>query len=310
MMKTKTLNVHDALEAKLKTLRPIAAALEKLPKLKVALSARHAEQAALLNDPKFYGPGDDDRRRAVLAADAAVMTAAEAVRNVEGPGNDAQREIARIELLLNASADVDRLKKEAIAIAGEGAVVEKRVVALRGALEAITAQRDHAEAKVTAERTEAAERAIEARLEGRPAPALTARGSASADLASLDAERSAAQRQLTAATEKLSALGEQASRVRTELLRALYRVAELDFLQVLEDVRPIVERREATARVAGMGHLVSGPAFPVDEIAVRALVNELQTEHRGWEPAALTAAPTPADVDATEDAEPGAQAAA
>jgi chromosome segregation ATPase len=244
-----------------------------------------------------------------MAASAAISSTAEAVRNCEGPGNDAQREIARIEPLLTASSDVDRLKKETIAIAGEGAVVEKRVTALRGALEAITAQRDHAEAKVTAERTEAAERAIEARLEGKSAPTLTARGSASADLVSLDAERAAAQRQLTAATEKLSAVAERAKSTRSELLRALARAAEIDYLQALEDIRPVVERRAATVRVAGMGHLFSD-SIPVDEVAVRALVNELQAEHRGWEPAALTAAPTPADVDATGSSEPGAQAVA
>jgi hypothetical protein len=308
----KTANVRDALVAKLKVLRPIAKGLEKLPELKAALSARRAEQAALLNDPKFYGPGDDDRRRAVLAADAAVVTAAEAVRNVEGPGEDARREIERIESLLGAENEVKRLGSQLKEDATEGANVERQTIGSRDWLSKLGDKRALVEKKMAAERKDAAARANAAEREGKPLPTTKPGGSSFAqELTFLDDRIADEKGRFAELTEKLHALAERANSTRSELLRALARAAEFDYLQAIEDARPFVERRVATARVAGMGYLISDSAFPVDEVAVRALVNEIQAEYRGWEPAALTAPPALADVDASESAaEPGAQAAA
>ncbi len=303
-----TTDVRKTLEAKREPLRRTIAELDNLPAAKeAAVKAREAE-AAYLNGPSRHN-ADDRNRRIALSAEVSRTTAI--VQAIEREAIPAQRELERIELKLDAPADIARLKKEAAVTAADGATAEKRVVALRGALEAISAQRDQVEAKLTTERTEAAERVLNARLEGKSAPAPTASSTAAAELASLDAERSVAHRQLTEATEKLHALGEQTKAVRTKLLRALALASELDFLQALEDIRPIVERHAAITALAGLGHLYGEAlAIPLNEVAVQDLINELSAEYRGWEPGEVTAAPVPANADANEAAQPGEAAAA
>ncbi len=303
-------DVRKSLEGKLERLRHDAAELKNLPAARAALDKAREEQAAYLNGPtpRFANTDDRDRR---IALSAEVSRTANIARTIESAGTEAQREIVRIELLLGASGDIARLKKEAAVIASDGAIAEKRTLALRAALEAISAQRNQVESRVTTERTEAAERVLNARLEGKSAPALTASSKAAEELASLDAERSVAQRQLTEATEKLRALGEQAQAVRIKLLQAMARASELDWLQALEDIRPTVERHAAITAIAGMGHLYGDAlAIPIDEVAVQDLANELEVEYRGWQPATPTAAAMPVAPGPTSSAEPSAQAAA
>lgn len=305
-MKSTTTDVRKSLQANLERQRAIAGKLENLPELKAAeLEHREAHQA-WMSDPK-RGINTEDKNRS-LELHTNMVRAIEAVRNIEGPGNEAKREIRRLESLLNAGTDAERLKKELAAVTADGTTTEKRVVALRGVVDAITEQRAQAEAKATAERTEAADRAIDARLEGKAvAPAKTA-GAAAAELASLDAELAAAQRQLGAATEKLGALGERANGLRHDLLRAMSRIAEVEYTQALEDIRPIAEHYAAINLVANT--TPSDLAIAIDETAVRRLVNELDAQHRGWQPTAQAVRPMPANAGERQGAEPGAQAAA
>jgi AraC-like DNA-binding protein len=166
---------------------------------------------------------------------------------------------------------------------------------------------------MAAERKDAAARANAAEREGKPLPTSKPGGSSFADeLALLDDRIADEKERFAALTDKLNTLAERAKSTRSELLRALARVAELDYQQWIEDGRRIRERRDATVRAAGMGHLLSDQLPPVDEVAVQTIVKELQIEHRGgWEQsAALTAPPMPAEANATEGAEPGAQAVA
>ena len=302
-------DLRSSMEAKLPTLKKIAAELEKLPEAKAAAAAARDEQSAWLDNQRRTGNTTDRDKSIELSAEA--NRTAGIARNIESAGEAAQREIQRIERLLGAPAELERLQKESNAIASEGATVEKRALALRGVVDAIGAQRIQAAQKATAELADAAEAGVAARLAGKPLPPTKASGSANAELTSLDAELASAQRQLTATNETLRALGQRASNVRKQLLQARSQVAELDCLQALEDIRPIVEYRAAINRVAGLGHLAADAEIPLDEVAVQAMANELEAEHRGWQPTALSAGKTAsADAGANESAEPGARAAA
>jgi hypothetical protein len=277
-MKANKTDVRKTMEAKLERLRPIAAELEKLPALKEA-AAQAAEEKreweALLDDPRRTSDaGDRDKSNELKNA---VIQASQIVRDIEGPGLAAQREIMNIESLLGARADVERLQKESNAIAGEGAAIEKHAHALRDVVDAIGAQREQAATKAAAELTDAADRAIAARLEGKTVPPMKASGAANAELASLDAELAAAQRQLSATTKKLGALGQRANELRTELLQAMSRVAELDYAQAIEDIRPTIENYVA---LTGQGHLYE-LKIPLDQTRIQALANQLEAESRG-----------------------------
>jgi hypothetical protein len=302
-------DVRKTKQAKLERFRIDLAELEKLPAAKEAEAKARDEQEAHRRSPLAINDNPEYRAQGA-ALNTEVIKASGVVQSIQSTVDKARQEIPRIESLLGAPAEIERLQKESNAIAAEGASIEKRVAALRGVVDAITAQRVQAAAKATTELADAAEAGVAARLDGKRPPPTKASGSANAELTSLDAELAAGQRQFAATTEALCTLTQRANDVRKQLLRARYCVAELDYLQAIENARPAVEYRAAIVRVAGMHDLVTDSALAVDELAVQGLVNELEAEYRGWQPAALSTRKTAvADAGASESVEP-AQAAA
>jgi chromosome segregation ATPase len=235
---------------------------------------------------------------------------ADDVRDTKQSIATAAAQIRCIEPMLRAHSDVQQLDKDFQDLtAKQIPVAENEVRASQKEVDDLSADCLRAETAAEAEQDEAARLALQARRQGnKPAPAKSSRA-AVASVPELTRQRNLAQSDLTSAIAKLAALRTRAEELAKQLSRAMSNAAELDWLQTLEDIRPVLERCAATAyRVGDYRHEVT---IPINKEAMLELVKEIERKYRIPQTAELHTLPAPAsDASVNESAEPGAEAAA